>query len=216
MFSNFSVKRRLVLASLPVALVSAGCGLMAPKAERYIAPQAGSHWTYMNRDTGSYGSGSAQNAGRILPNRIWQGREVHAFEGAGVTSLLDQGRNARFIVQLKGETPMISWDPPLGYEWPLEVGKTWTKKTTITNHAAKRTIPLEYTQKVEAYESVTVPAGTFKAFRVRTVNSAGDENMQWFSPEAGIFVKQSLRRTASHAAGPGTREVELISYKRGN
>jgi hypothetical protein len=85
----------------------------------------------------------------------------------------------------------------------------------MTIHAANRTIPYVLTQTVEAYEDVMVPAGTFKAFKVSTVTSLGDENLVWFSPELGIFVKQSLKRTGQHAQGPGTREIQLLAYKRG-
>jgi hypothetical protein len=99
----------------------------------------------------------------------------------------------------------------LSWEWPIEVGKTWTKKYTITIHATKQTIPFEVRQKVEAYEDVTVPAGTFKAFKVVTSDTLGSENINWFSPELGIFVKTTLRRTAKHPAGAGTRETELVS-----
>ena len=65
--------------------------------------------------------------------------------------------------------------------------------------------------RVEAYEDVTVPAGTFKAFKVRTTDTMGNDNVVWFSPELGIFVKQNNRRTAQHAQGPGTRDIELVS-----
>lgn len=47
------------------------------------------------------------------------------------------------------------------------------------------------------------------------MTSLGDENLVWFSPEHGIFIKQSLKRTAKHARGAGTRETQLLSYKRG-
>ena len=211
MISNFNLKLQMAVAGVAVALVSAGCGMMAPRADKYPQPQAGTTWTSMLRDTGSYGSGSSQPTGKFLPNRNWQGREVHAFEFAGLTTLMTQG-NANFIVQLRGDAPVITWDPPVGWQWPLEVGKTWTRNTTMTLHAAKQTTPIEYTNTVEAYEEVTVPAGTFKTFRVRTVNSVGDENVQWFSQEAGIHIKQSLRRTVKHPAGAGTRDVEVVSY----
>jgi hypothetical protein len=114
-----------------------------------------------------------------------------------------------------GGKPVITWDPPLNWDWPLEVGRSWTREQRMTIHAANRTIPYVLTQTVEAYEDVTVPAGTFKAFKVSTVTSLGDENLIWFSPELGIFVKQSLKRTGQHAQGPGTREIQLLAYKRG-
>jgi hypothetical protein len=206
---------QLIAACAGLALLSAGCGLMAPKAERYPPPQAGTTWTTMVRDSGSYGSGSAQLTGRFLPDRMWQGKEVHAFEFAGLTTLMTHG-NANFIVQLKGDTQVLGWNPPAGWEWPLEVGKTWTRKTTLTIHAAKRSVDYEYTQTVEAYEEVTVPAGTYMTFKVKTSNTLGDENVQWWNPDLGLFVKSKLTRTSKSAQGPGTRETELVSYNRGN
>jgi len=212
--SSLNKRLQLAAAVLAASVLAAGCGMMAPRAEKYPQPLAGTTWTTMYRDTGSYGSGSSQLTGRHLPNRMWQGREVHAFEFAGMTTLMTQG-NANYIVQLRGDTPVFTWDPPAGWEWPLEVGKTWTKKTRLTLHTAKRASDFEYTNMVEAYEEVTVPAGTFKTFRVRAVTSLGDENVMWFSQDAGIFIKQSLRRNARHPAGAGTREAELVSYTRG-
>lgn len=208
---GFNLKMYLASAGLVVALVSGGCASMAPTIERYPQPQAGATWTSAIRDTGSYGSGSSQPMGRFLPDRMWQGREVHAFEFSGITTLFTKG-DANFIIQLKGDTPVLTWAPPVGWLWPLEVGKSWTRQTSITIHATKQTIPQVYTQKFEAYENVTVPAGTFKAFRVKTDNSTGDDNVQWWSPEIGLFVKSILKRTAKHAQGPGTREIELVSH----
>jgi hypothetical protein len=85
----------------------------------------------------------------------------------------------------------------------------------MTIQAAKRTVTYYLSQKVEAYEDVTVPAGKFKAFKISSTSSLGDEGFTWFSADLGIFVKQSLRRTGQHAQGPGTREIQLLAYKRG-
>jgi hypothetical protein len=62
---------------------------------------------------------------------------------------------------------------------------------------------------VEAFEEVTVPAGTFKAFRVRASNNMGEQSVNWLSPELGLFVKGRTERTAEHPAGAGVREMEL-------
>ena len=191
-------------------LVSASCS--TPRLDNYPPTKVGAAWTAATRDTGSFGSGTSQLNGKFLPNRTWQGREVHAFEAGGFTTLMSTGK-ANFIVTLKGDAPVTSWNPPIGWQWPLEVGKSWTARTKQTNHAAKTAIDLEYTQTVEAYEQITVPAGTYQTFRVRTVNSLGDENVQWWSPDTGIFMKQSLRRSAKHPAGAGTRELEVTSFR---
>lgn len=71
---------------------------------------------------------------------------------------------------------------------------------------------------VEAYEDVKLPAGTSKTFRVRTSDTLGNENVQWFAPELGLFVKTTMRRTDKHAQGVGTRDAELtaINVKKAN
>jgi len=209
MRSKFSLKLQVASAGLMVTLASGGCAVMAPKAERYVAPAVGATWVTARRDTGSYGSASVQLAGRFLGEQMWQGRKVIAFEGQEFTLLAYP--TGDWVAQVKGSTPLVSWDPPLSWDWPLDVGKTWTRTYRVTIHASKQTIPLEVRQKVEAYEDVTVPAGTFKAFKISTSDTLGNENLAWFSPELGIFVKQSLRRTAKHSAGPGARETELVS-----
>jgi len=198
-------------ASLAVAMVVGGCA-GTPKAERYVAPALGSTWESMRHDTGSYGSGSAKMPGR-RGERSYEGQQVLTFESpAGVIVARQTGD---WVGIFNGDKPVITWDPPLTWQWPLEVGKTWTREQRMTIHAAKATVSYSVTQKVEAYEDVTVPAGTFKTFKVSTVTSLGDENIAWFSPELGIFVKQSLKRTGKHRQGAGTREIELLSYQHG-
>lgn len=209
--STFSMKLQWAAAGLAAAVIMGGCALMEPRAERYAAPPLGSSWITARHDTGSYGSGSAQVAGK-RGERTWQGAQALTFEAAGGTVVATPA--GYWIGMFNGDKPIMTWDPPLSWEWPLQVGKTWTREQRVTIHAAKRTIPYLLTQKVEAYEDVTVPAGTFKTFRVSTVTSLGDENQIWFSPEMGIFVRQSLKRTAKHPQGTGTRVVELLSYKR--
>ena len=110
------------------------------------------------------------------------------------------------------DKPIMSYDPPMGYDYPLEVGKTWTKSYRVTIHASKQTIPLDSTWKVESYEDVTVPAGTFKAFKVSFSGTLGEEFTMWYIPELGFHGKRIERRTAKWPSGPGVRESELISY----
>lgn len=209
---DFYTRLHGAAAGLAAAVVVSGCAMMAPHAERYVPPALGSTWETMRHDTGSYGSGSVKLTGR-RGERKYQGEQALTFEFPDNVIVANQTGN--WIGIFNGDKPVITWDPPLTWDWPLEVGKSWTRAQRMTIHAAKATVPYTVTQKVEAYEGVTVPAGTFKTFKVSTVTSLGDENLVWFSPEHGIFVKQSLKRTAKHRQGAGTREIELLSYKRG-
>jgi hypothetical protein len=209
--TTFSHKLHAAAAGLAVAMLMGGCGLVEPKTERYVAPPLGTTWVTARQDTGSYGPGSGKVDGK-RGERMYQGTQAITFEAADGTVVASP--EGTWFGVFMGDAPVMTWDPPLHWQWPLEVGKVWTREQRVTFHAAKRTVPYTLTQKVEAYEDVTVPAGTFKAFKVSTKTSLGDENLVWFSPEHGIFVKQSLRRTANHAQGAGTREIELLSYQR--
>ena len=206
---GFNLKLRIASAGLAVALVSGGCAMMAPKAERYVAPPLGSTWVRAQRDSGSYGSRSVQLQFK-RGERIWQGQQVITFENPQ-WAILAEPTTGSFLGIVSGNRPVMTWDPPTGFDFPLMVGKTWTKSYRVTIHARNQTIPFEQTQKVEAYEDVTVPAGTFKAFKISSFNTLGNEDVYWYSPDLGIFVKQILTRTSKNAAGPGVEETEVVS-----
>ena len=208
MTSNLNSTLKAVSAGLAVALTVGACAVMEPKAESYVAPPIGSRWVIATHNTGSYGAGDTTTALQ-RGERIWEGEKLVsiAFPGGAVLARPD----GAWVAMVGRRRTMLSWNPPVNWDYPLEVGKTWTKSSSMTIHAAKRTIPYTYTGKVEAYEDVTVPAGTFKAFRVRATNTLGDDDTNWFSPKLGIIVKRHRVRTVKHARGPGTRDVELAS-----
>jgi hypothetical protein len=203
-----SVRLYLAIAVLALALALGGCATV-PKAERYVAPPPGSTYTGSQSNTGSYGSGTSQITTKVA-ERVWEGKRMTAFvTPAGVMLCNADGQWPAFLGP--DDKPIMSWDPPIGFEWPLEVGKTWTKSYRVTIHASKQTIPFDSTWKVESYEEVTVPAGTFKVFKVSYSDTTGSETVQWMSPELGIFVKRMETRTTKHPAGPGTRESQLVT-----
>lgn len=212
MFTS-NTKLQFAAASLAAAVLTSGCGMMAPKAERYVAPPIGTTWERSQTDTGSFGSGTSKLTSK-RGEATWQGSQVLTYEGAGGVAIYAR-QDGAWLGFFKSEMPIVTFDPPQLWQFPLEVGKSWTREQRMTMHPAKRTVSYSLTQKVEGYEEVTVPAGTFKAFKISSVSTLGDEGLTWFVPEHGIFLKQSLKRTANHAQGPGTREVELLSYTPG-
>ncbi len=58
-----------------------------------------------------------------------------------------------------------------------------------------------------------MPAGTFKAFKVKYSDDIGNEATNWFCPQVKGNAKVVTVRTAKHRAGPGTMQMELVSYK---
>jgi len=207
MKSLLTFKLHLATAGLAAALVAGGCSMMAPKAERYVAPPLGSTWTQAQRNTGSYGSGTVQVPFK-RGERMWEGKLMGAIESPQQVILAASDGGWAVILSPDGK-PLISYDPPLNYNYPLVVGKTWTSSHRMTVIAKNQVFPFDATYKIEAYEDVTVPAGTFKAFKI-SFSSMGSQDLYWFVPEFGIFAKQSLRRTDKSGYGPGTREVELV------
>jgi hypothetical protein len=106
----------------------------------------------------------------------------------------------------------MRYDPPLGYDFPLEVGKTWTQDLMLTV-GGSAPIPMKAQWKVEAYEDVTVPAGTFKAWRVVFTDNFGYKQTTWSMPEtASVYAKHINERSATHPqGGPGTQMIELLT-----
>jgi hypothetical protein len=198
----------LAIAGLTLTLVSGGCA-MAPKAERWVAPPLGSTYTLTRLETGSYGSGTTQITSKVT-ERMWEEKRVTAL--VSPTGVLVLNADGAWSAMLgPDDKPIVSYDPPIGLDYPLEVGKTWTRSYRVTVHATKQTIPFDITWKVEAYEDVTVPAGTFKAFKISYSDTVGNEVVQWNIPELGLVGKRIERRTARNPNGPGMRETELIS-----
>ena len=195
-------------ASLAMTLVLGGCAQMTPSPAKYVVPPLGSSWVSERSDSGSFGSTSSQVTTR-RGEQTWQGERVTTMETAGFAALLnDKGGVVAFA---SGDKPVFSFDPAPGFVYPLEVGKTLTTDHQVTSYPSKRSGPMQVIQKVEAYEDVTVPAGTFKAFRISWSESIGNENTYWISPETGITVKSILVRTAKWGSGPGKRESQLVS-----
>jgi hypothetical protein len=204
------LKAPVVSACIAVAMAAAGC---ADMQNRPNTAAAGSTYVSEVRNTGSFGNLNAESRTRVGGERTWQGRKVFVYERPGnpqgdIVTELDSGR---WIAFANGEVATLSWEPPFGWNFPLVVGETWTRKHRFTNHATKQTGEFVGTWKVDAYEDVTVRAGTFKAYKVLFTDTLGSENTTWFSPELGIFLKSVGLRSAKHPAGAGASNTELLS-----
>lgn len=203
--------RRRAFAALGAALLAGGCAVLAPTPADYRPPAPGTTWVNGRMDTGSYGSGAAQTTWR-RSERLWEGERLASFETPQGATLANA--RGQWVVQLAPNgRPVSRFDPPIGYEWPLEVGKTWRRTHRATNLVTNQSVEFEVTWTVEASETIKVPAGTFRTLRIRYRDTLGSDDTYWFSPRHGIAVRQNLRRSAQHPAGAGTRDVEVVSLK---
>jgi hypothetical protein len=200
-------------ACLLIALLSSGSVAAppagAPRADGPVLVPPGSSWVTSVRTTGSFGAGERQSTTRARGERIWSARKVYAHEGERFTLLIDPG-TGRWVARLQGTILVERFDPPIGFDWPIWVGKSWSQKFRYTNSRGQSSA-VQGWFRVEAFEEIQVRAGTFQTFR-SSYSDGSIEMTYWWSPLLGLIVKSQMRRTESHAAGPGTQETELVSH----
>jgi hypothetical protein len=127
------------------------------------------------------------------------------------------------IVEIKsGETVTFSAKPNWTfYQFPLEVGKKWESQWETTD--SRQTIRWQGKSQVEAVESVTVPAGTFQAFKIRFEGTSNGQvqgygwtgfrkETVWYSPDAKRAVKSEWEYRAT-GTGWATYSVEVNELK---
>lgn len=111
-------------------------------------------------------------------------------------------------------------DGPL---WPLSVGKKvriierwstteeYTCDTDQKAHSSSSTVV--YTYEVERVESITVPAGTFRCFKILRYVEGTDKGIyaRWYSPDVRNTVKITEIYSAEGYDSSYTRELESYS-----
>ena len=204
-----TIRRAIIGLTSASSLLAAGCAI-APKAERYVPPATGSSWVWNITSTGSFGQGSAVPVPMRVSEIQWDGKPALKFESASGAVVQDRDVGVMALLDASGRV-MMKYDPPMSFEWPLEVGRTWTQQHTLTL-ATGQTYPMTTRWMVEAYEDVTVPAGTFKAFKVTMADSFGFKQTTWSMPTTmGVFAKRINERPAGHPQGQGTQVYELAT-----
>ena len=69
---------------------------------------------------------------------------------------------------------------------------------------------------VSAYEDVTVPAGTFQAYRIDWTGKTPDvvSGTFWYAPSVKTTVRANLERTTRHYLGPAKTTYELLTVPK--
>ncbi len=111
-------------------------------------------------------------------------------------------------------------------QWPLEVGKKYAAESEWTNTSTSQKGFNEYKATVESYEDVTVPAGTFKAYKVvlkgfwnrrdTQFNGSGRSTQTlWYAPDAKRWVKWVSEDRSSNGQIFNDDVAELLKYTSG-
>lgn len=164
------------LAGGPLLLAAGLAAAGAPRAERPIYA-VGDRWF---RQDGVYDLVRIENDRYVFA--AGPRREIHLTKALGLARIQKGGS-------------VMEFDPPPELAWPLEIGK-WGVVSglwrTPQNPAGLRAT---FTWKAEAYEDVTVSAGTFKAFRIALSiqgsrwGGPSRDAVIWYAPEARQLVK---------------------------
>ena len=222
--------------TVAAVLMAAGCAttptvevMMDPEAPVTEAPPVyavGSSWTYDHTVNGE----TQRHTNTIVEKRDIHGRMVDVqqksppnrdpgspCDGAG-GDMFDSVTHNWIGCHKDGEF-LASTTPNNGtYEWPLEVGKSWRSNYTWTDNALHPdwSGPSWERWTVVAWEEVTVPAGTFMAYKVvRTGTSwettSEDVNIIWYAPEFGGGIKGIFARGSKDGYGKAEHMWEMVS-----
>lgn len=189
-----------------------GCASAPPVAEKFVAPPMGTVDTFHRKSSGSLGNFDGKVVWTVAA-ATWQGRPAVSYGSPQAGTSLHEPASYALLGGLSpAGQPSFSYEPPLDYQWPLVVGRTWTTPVTLTRLPAGDKVPLTIDYKIEAWEEVTVPAGTFKAYRMSWRSSLGESETRWLLPQQGYqTLKRHVERTAAHPQGAGVLDAELLS-----
>jgi len=115
-------------------------------------------------------------------------------------------------VRTEGRHTEILYNPDrIRLRFPLFVSKSWSQQYTIQREGlSSRLLEARLLEaRVLAYEKITVPAGTFWAYKIEAVNYLSGDPLPsyetyWYAPEVGYLIK--YQSPDLHA------EYELLRY----
>ena len=138
----------------------------------------------------------------------------------GANQVFEDTATANFVACLQDGNELISYSPHDGrFEWPLQVGNRWRS----SHHFEDRVLHPEWSGHgwqrftVEAWEEVTVPAGSFMAYKVARTGGNWDTARQeeyviWYAPDPGLIVKLINTRSSGNGYGASDQGWELVSH----
>lgn len=183
------------------------------------AINVGDTWVYQSRDaqTGEKRPGWRHVVSEVTPDRIMV---------RSAKSQLSFTQDFNLIEIKTGETVTVRYTPAWGYyNFPLEVGKTYDAKFQSDSRSGTRDTRWNWKAEVLGSESVTVPAGTYDALKIKYTGnynvteagrswSGGRIETLWYAPAVNRHVKTEWTHNWSGSGfkGSETEVNELVSY----
>jgi hypothetical protein len=197
----------VLLTILPLAILVAGCAGSGESRSVQLAEgptwTAGDSWTYRGRGA----NGAYTITRKVLREGVFDGRDAYEVQAGDARYWYT--KRLGYLARTSGDRTVRLAMPPEDWQWPLQVGKSWSATVTwVDSGEQERRFVLTSVWAVEAYEEVKTAAGTFKAFKVsrREIESAASQEF-WYSPAVKGWIKQRATGTAD-----GAYEEELTAY----
>jgi hypothetical protein len=179
----------------------------------------GDSWTYSRT---LYATAASRSTERSEYTMVVSAKKQD-FYTLSYSSLDSNGKSTEAPTYWSTATNFINWRGDGGkrqeyawYRWPLEQGQTWEYLWLQPGMGETA-----WKAKVRGWETITVPAGTFRAIRIDLENSCyyqgvdggvcRQEDIVWYSPMVRAKVRLE-RRTFSRAYQGSNTVEELISY----
>jgi hypothetical protein len=189
----------------------------APPGDAVIAeagfPTAGTKWVarFVSRRTSDVTTTITHT---VLDEGTHEGKPVYRVS-AGLDTLLFDKTTANPIATLRNGKEVMALLPHDGtLSWPLYVGKSWTASYAYHDRLRGMSIdPVKIEYRVEAYEEVVVPAGSWKAFRIESETPARNSfSTIWYAPEIKLIVKRVNETITGHPFGQTKSVYQIIEY----
>lgn len=214
----------------------------APAQDAAPAPvfEPGMSWTYRQREElgGREGAGIrievvAATAGRVTVSVALAGEAAvnERWDAAGNWEQVS-ARGWAWLERLGGAARRVEFVPALPlYRFPLEVGKSWVDTVQAVDPGSGRKTTVKVFAKAIGWDEVVVPAGKFRALKVRRSIAPEDGDttrthttvtlIDWYAPQVDGTVKRicdweyhDRRRPLTEQLTRGPRlRIELAAFE---
>ncbi len=172
-------------------------------------PKVGDTWTYVVLDPFS----KAQTSEFVVTTTSFDTAQIKSEvkTSSGQTAISITDREGRLVT----DTQRTYMPPKQTLSYPLEVGKTWEYSATFP-YARCGTSKIDIKAEVVGWETVTVPAGTYRALRVKHAgywnNCLGSDKHRetyWYVPALKTHVRvETVWGTLGGSDGGNTYELK--------
>jgi len=122
-------------------------------------------------------------------------------EDSVIFSLNGSDKTSSYHFKAKLKRSPVGYPDPI-IDFPLTTGKKWNYQFQRKQAKGPKMDRIRADYKVEAYEPVTVPAGTFNAFKITSVSEATgrgivtmpQKEQYWYSPDVKYIIKRINRK----------------------